>query len=72
MAFGTSLPELAASVSAAIKKETDIAIGNIIGSNLFNILSVIGLTSIIKPINLNWITFRSEERRVGKEWVSMV
>ena len=60
VAFGTSLPELAASVSAAIKKETDIAIGNIIGSNLFNILSVIGLTSIIKPINLNWITFRPD------------
>ncbi|MDO5572063.1 MAG: calcium/sodium antiporter [Bacteroidales bacterium] len=57
VAFGTSLPELAASLSAALKKETDIAIGNIIGSNIFNILCVIGLTSLIKPINLDWNTF---------------
>ncbi len=58
IAFGTSLPELAASVSAALKKETDIAVGNIIGSNLFNILSVIGLTSLIKPINVAWTGFK--------------
>jgi Ca2+/Na+ antiporter len=57
VAFGTSLPELAASMSAAFKKETDIAIGNIIGSNIFNILCVIGLTSLIKPIHLDWNTF---------------
>lgn len=58
VAFGTSLPELAASMSAAFKKETDIAIGNIIGSNLFNILCVVGLTSIIKPIPVTWGTFQ--------------
>lgn len=50
VAFGTSLPELAASVAAALKKQMDISIGNIIGSNLFNILSVLGITASIKPI----------------------
>ncbi|GAB4282482.1 MAG: calcium/sodium antiporter [Marinilabiliales bacterium] len=53
IAFGTSIPELSASLVAAIKKETDISIGNIIGSNLFNILGILGVTSIVsfnKPI----------------------
>lgn len=60
VAFGTSLPELAASLSAAFKKQTDIAIGNIIGSNLFNILSVIGLTAAIRPIPVDWTNFRPD------------
>ena len=50
IAFGTSLPELFTSVTAALKKQNDIAIGNIIGSNLFNILFVLGTTSLIQPI----------------------
>lgn len=50
VAIGTSLPELAASVAAAFRKQTDIALGNIIGSNIFNILAIIGVTSLIKPI----------------------
>lgn len=50
VSIGTSLPELATSVVAAIKKNNDIAIGNIIGSNIFNILLVLGLSSIINPI----------------------
>ena len=50
VAFGTSVPELAASMMAARKGESDIAIGNIIGSNIFNILSVIGFTALIQPI----------------------
>lgn len=50
VAFGTSLPELAASVTAAMRNQTDILVGNIIGSNIFNILIVLGLTSIIKPV----------------------
>jgi len=50
IAFGTSVPELAASIMAAIRKETDISIGNLIGSNIFNILCVIGLTAFITPI----------------------
>ena len=50
IAAGTSLPELATSVVAALKKNTDIAIGNIIGSNIFNIFLILGVSSIIRPI----------------------
>ena len=50
VAFGTSLPELVTSCIAAKKKETDIAVGNIVGSNLFNILFVLGTTAIITPV----------------------
>jgi len=50
VALGTSLPELATSVIAAFRKESAISIGNIIGSNLFNLLSVIGLVSMISPL----------------------
>lgn len=53
IALGTSLPELATSVIAACKKELDISVGNIVGSNIFNILGVLGLTSIIKKINID-------------------
>lgn len=52
VAFGTSVPELATSVVAAYKKETDISVGNLIGSNIFNILAVLGLTAIVKPIGV--------------------
>ncbi len=51
VALGTSLPELAASVIAARKGEHDIAIGNVVGSNMFNILAVIGIATIIAPMN---------------------
>jgi cation:H+ antiporter len=50
VAFGTSLPELATSVVAAWKKEMDISLGNLVGSNVFNILCVLGLASVVKPI----------------------
>ena len=53
IAIGTSVPELAASVIAALKKEKAISLGNLIGSNIFNITSVLGLTAIIKPISVN-------------------
>jgi len=53
VAFGTSVPELAASLMAARKGEADIAIGNVIGSNIFNILSVLGFTALIQPIELS-------------------
>ena len=49
VAIGTSLPELAASITSIIKKEADIAIGNIIGSNMFNILAVLGIPTLINP-----------------------
>jgi len=53
VAFGTSLPELATSLLAAYQKNIDIAIGNVVGSNIFNILWVLGFTSIITPIVLS-------------------
>lgn len=52
VAFGTSVPELAASVVAAFKKEQDISLGNIVGSNLFNLFAIIGITSIVTPIKV--------------------
>lgn len=53
LAVGTSLPELVTSVTAAIKGNSDIAIGNIIGSNIFNMLFIIGVSALIKPIVYN-------------------
>ncbi|NNG00340.1 MAG: calcium/sodium antiporter [Desulfobacteraceae bacterium] len=50
VAFGTSLPELATSVVAAIKKEIDISLGNLVGSNVFNILCVLGMAAMVRPI----------------------
>jgi len=52
IAIGTSVPELAASVIAALKKEKAISVGNLIGSNIFNIASVLGITAIVRPINV--------------------
>jgi cation:H+ antiporter len=53
LAAGTSLPELATSAVAAYRKNTDIAIGNVIGSNIFNIFFILGLTGLIHPIEYN-------------------
>lgn len=53
VAAGTSLPELATSVIAALKKNNDIAVGNIIGSNIFNIFFILGVSALVKPINFN-------------------
>lgn len=50
VAFGTSLPELVTSVTAALKGKTDIAVGNIVGSNIFNILFVVGTSALITPV----------------------
>lgn len=55
VAAGTSLPELATSVIAAFKKNNDIAVGNIIGSNIFNIFFILGLSSLVRPIGYNVI-----------------
>ena len=57
IACGTSLPELAASVAAAVKKNTDMALGNIIGSNIFNITLILGLSSQVMPLTSLGITF---------------
>lgn len=53
IAFGTSVPELSTSVVAAFKREMDISVGNIIGSNIFNILAILGITGMLKPIQIN-------------------
>ena len=55
VAAGTSLPELATSLIATLKKEPEIAIGNIVGSNIFNLLCIVGLTSLIAPIECTGI-----------------
>jgi cation:H+ antiporter len=52
VAVGTSMPELVTSVMAALRKHSDVAYGNIIGSNIFNVLFVLGATSIVKPIDM--------------------
>lgn len=52
VAAGTSMPELATSVVAALKKDTEIAVGNVVGSNMFNILAISGITSSIHPIQI--------------------
>jgi len=57
IACGTSLPELAASVAAALKKNTQLALGNIIGSNIFNITFILGVCSQISPLTGGGITF---------------
>ena len=62
VAIGTSMPELVTSIVAALKGESDIAIGNVVGSNLFNILGILGVTALIHPIisneisQIDWIT----------------
>lgn len=56
VAIGTSMPELATSVVAAIRKESDIAIGNIVGSNIFNILAILGIASLITPLSSEGFT----------------
>lgn len=53
VAFGTSVPELVTSVMAAIKKQMDISVGNLIGSNIFNLLAVLGITAVVKEIPIS-------------------
>jgi cation:H+ antiporter len=53
VAVGTSLPELATSITAAIKRHSDVALGNVVGSNIFNILGILGLTAIVSPVGVD-------------------
>ena len=53
IALGTSLPELVTSITAVLKKETDIAVGNIVGSNIFNVFFVLGVTALISPLSFD-------------------
>lgn len=60
IALGTSLPELVASLIAAFKKEPDISVGNIIGSNIFNIFAILGITAFIHPIDFKFKDFQTD------------
>lgn len=64
VAAGTSLPELATSVVAAIKRNNDIAVGNIIGSNIFNIFLILGVSSLIRPLSYD-VTFNTDLYLLG-------
>ena len=75
VAFGTSLPELATSVVAALKHEQDIAIGNVVGSNIFNILSIMGISPMIKPVTAQGINYLDFGVMIGVAlalWVMMI
>ncbi|WP_020594266.1 calcium/sodium antiporter [Kiloniella laminariae] len=52
VAIGTSLPELVTSVIAALKRQTDLALGNVIGSNIYNVLGILGITALVQPITV--------------------
>lgn len=54
VALGTSLPELAAGLGGAFKGEKDISMGNVVGSNIFNVLAVMGLTAVVHPLDAEW------------------
>ncbi len=58
VAVGTSLPELASSLVAIFKRQTDLVLGNIIGSNIFNVLGILGLTSLITPLSMDFNLIR--------------
>jgi cation:H+ antiporter len=53
VAVGTSLPELATSVTAALKRHSDVALGNVVGSNIFNILGILGVTALVNPVGVD-------------------
>jgi cation:H+ antiporter len=65
VAIGTSLPEFATSVMASLRGNGDIAIGNVVGSNIFNILGILGLTAVIHPLELGAITWLDLGAMVG-------
>ncbi|MCI6059822.1 MAG: calcium/sodium antiporter [Dorea sp.] len=60
VAFGTSMPELSVSVTAAIRGNNDLAVSNVLGSNIFNLLVVLGCCSIIRPVEAKWSLLRKE------------
>ncbi len=72
VAIGTSLPELVTSIAAALKGETDIAMGNVIGSNLFNLLFVLGASVAIHPIKVELINLYDAAILIGASLLIMV
>jgi cation:H+ antiporter len=65
VALGTSMPELATSIIAAVRRQPDIALGNVIGSNIFNILATLGLSSLMVPMTAGGITLVDYAVMVG-------
>jgi cation:H+ antiporter len=65
VAVGTSLPELVASLAAALKGRSDVAVGNIIGSNLYNILGILGITALVRPIDI-------PPDMIARDWIAMM
>lgn len=65
VAAGTSMPELATSVVAALKKRSDIAIGNVVGSNIFNVLLILGVSALIRPISTPEINYIDSLFNIG-------
>ena len=60
IAFGTSLPELAAALTSALREEDDLAIGNVIGSNMFNILGVLGVAAVVHPVEVELLMLKQD------------
>jgi cation:H+ antiporter len=60
IAFGTSLPELAAALTSALREEDDLAIGNVIGSNMFNILGVLGIAAVVSPVEIELLMLKQD------------
>ena len=60
VAFGTSMPELSVSVTAAIRGSNDLAVSNVLGSNIFNLLVVLGCCSLVKPVQAKWYLLKKE------------
>ncbi len=65
VAVGTSLPELVASLAAALKGRSDVAVGNIVGSNIYNILGILGLTALIRPVPI-------PDDMIWRDWFAMM
>ncbi len=65
LAFGTSLPELATSIVACIKNEGDIIVGNAVGSSIFNVLAILGITALFKPLSVNDINLMDYSIMIG-------
>jgi len=65
VAMGTSLPELATSVVAALRGQSDLAVGNVVGSNIFNVLGVLGITACVQPVDASGLTWVDGSVMVG-------
>ena len=60
VAFGTSMPELSVSVTAALRGSNDLAVSNVLGSNIFNLLVVLGCCALVKPVAAKWSLLKKE------------